>query len=115
MQACLHRHIDSLQLKNESENILKNSKECSNLQKYQFFKLDAGSGTGKRQGMILVLHSSSALVVHYGSDVAHDSGPKKSFSFPFDCQIGTNTKSAMEKEPWIKKTQSSNPAGVKAI
>lgn len=64
--------------------------------------------------MILVLHSSSALVVHHRSDFAHDFVPKKSFSFPFNCQIGTITKSAMEKEPWIKQTQSPNTAGFKA-
>lgn len=65
--------------------------------------------------MILMLHMSSALVVHYGSDFAHDFVPKKNFSFPFNCQIRRNTKSAMEKEPWIKQTQSPNPAGFKAI
>lgn len=65
--------------------------------------------------MILVLHSSSALVVYHGSDFAHDFVLllKKSFSFSFNCQIGTNTKSAMEKEPWIK--QSPNPSGFKTI
>lgn len=65
--------------------------------------------------MILVLPSSSALVVHFGSDFAHDFVPKKSLSFPFNCQIETNTKSAMEKKPWIKQTQSPNTAGFKAI
>lgn len=61
------------------------------------------------------VHSPSALLVYYGSDFAQDFVPKKSFCFPFNCQIGTNIKSDMEKEPWIKKTHNPNPAGFKAI
>lgn len=62
-----------------------------------------------------MLHSSSALVIHYGPDFAQDFIPKKSFHFTFNCQIGTNTKSGIEKEPWIKQTQSPSPAEFKAI
>lgn len=107
----MSRDIGSLQQKNESENVLKNTEECYGLQKYQFFKLDARRGARNGHGMISVLHSSSALVLHF----AHDFVPKKSFHFPFNFQIGTNTKSDMEKEPWIKQTQSPSPAGFKAI